>query len=91
MNSRRIRINGDIYNEIDEIRKKLVEKAGLHKELSIRETMEIIWNAKDLHGFSLEEVVEKIKESNIKIAWGYNDKVRGTKAHRRGQLNVKMS
>lgn len=88
MNLRKISISNDIYQDIENIRKKLVDKGGLHKNLSIRETLDIVWNMKDNNGLSLEDAITKIKESNIKIAWG--NRGRGTKKHRRGQLNVAM-
>jgi ribosomal protein L21 len=89
MNGKQIRISNDIYSDIENIRKKLIDKAGLHKNLTIRETMDIIWNAKDHNGLSLEEAILKIKESNIKIAWG--SRRRGSKKHRKGTMHVDMT
>ena len=88
----RIRVNKEIYDDIDNIRKKLIEKAGLHRNLSIRETMEIIWNAKDIHGYSLEDAIERIKESNVKIAWGSrNGYGRSSKKNRTGKMEFSIS
>ena len=89
MNGKILRVNDDIYSDIDNIRKKLVEKAGLHKNLSMRETMEIIWKMNKDTGMGLEETIRKIRENNIKIAWGTRG--RRSKKHRSGQMNIAMA
>lgn len=89
MNLKKISISNDLYNDIEKIRKKLMEKGGLHKDLSIRETMEIIWNMKGDHGISLENAIQNIRDNNIKIVWGTHG--RGSKKHRNGRLKVSVS
>ena len=88
MNGKQIRVSSDLYSDIQNIRKKLIEKGGLHRDLTMRETLDIIWNIKGDHGISLEEAIIKIRESNMKIAWGSHG--RGTKRHRKGSLQVNI-
>lgn len=88
MNGKQIRVSQDIYNDVENIRKKLIEKSKLHRDLTIRETMDIIWNLKDHDGVSLEQAIDNIQKNNIKIAWG--DHGRKTTKHRKGTLNINL-
>ena len=89
MRGRIIRVGNDVYSDIEAIRKKLIEKGGLHKDLSIRETMEIIWNMKGQDNIGIEEAIKQIRDNDIKIAWGSHG--RGTKKYRRGELNIEIA
>ena len=90
MNGRHIRISAEIYDDIEKIRSRLINKAGLHKNLSIKETMDILWNVKENKGITIEQAISHIKSSDINISWGRNARGK-TKRHRRGQLNVRVN
>ena len=52
-----VRISKDSYSEIEQLRKSLIERAGFHNNLSIRETMDIAWNMKNLYDFTISEAI----------------------------------
>jgi hypothetical protein len=89
MNGKLLRVSNEVYNEIENIRKLLIEKCSLEKDLSIRDTLDILWSLKRDDEINLNMAVDRIKKQNIAISWGNHG--RGSKKYKSGQLNIKLN
>lgn len=83
---RTVKVSDDFYSDIQNFRKTLVDKAGLHPSLSIRETMDIAWNMNKLYKFSISEANSYVKKNDLNIFWGNRGKV--AKKSKKTKMNV---
>ncbi|KKN60154.1 hypothetical protein LCGC14_0534450 [marine sediment metagenome] len=84
---RTVKVSDNFYSDIQNFRKTLIDKAGLHPNLSIRETMDIAWNMNKLYRFSISEANNYVKKKEVDIYWGNRGRV-AKKKSKKNKMNV---